>query len=139
MLRTICAFALLGPAVAFACPGSETADTSAKPMMANADPTHCAKDSSLVGGCCSYSTNLMAQRIHADGADTTLASARLERTEEALASKVAAPWKAGDYRVIANAVMEGVDTSGSLSLTGKVLEVDGVKYFLVTNAAKSST
>lgn len=133
------ALALLAPS-AHACPGSETASNEAHPTMASAavDPTHCAKDGALVGGCCSYSTNLMAQRIHADGADTTV-TATLVKTDEMLASKVAAPWKAGEYRVIANAVMENVDTAGTLSLTGKALEVDGVKYFLVTGATPSAT
>ena len=134
------AIALLAPN-ALACPGSETASNEAHATTASAaasDPTHCAKDGALIGGCCSYSTNLMAQRVHADGAEATV-TASLEKMDDMLASKVAAPWKAGEYRVIANSVMEAVDTTGTLSLTGKALEVDGVKYFLVTGATKSST
>ena len=65
--------------------------------------------------------------------------AAFSRTADLLASKVAAPWQVGDYRVIANAVMEGADTNGTLAVQGKVLEVDGVKYLLVTNVSKTNT
>jgi hypothetical protein len=122
---------------AFACPGSEKAEGTAM-ASAGADPTHCAKNADLVGSCCSYSTNMMAQRVHADGSETTL-TAFFSKTAEQLASKVAAPWSVGDYRVIANSVMESADTSGALVVQGKVLEVDGVKYLLVTTVEKSNT
>jgi hypothetical protein len=126
-------------APAHACPGAEgTAMASAHGDAGHADPTHCAKNAELVGSCCSYSTNMMAQRVHADGAETTL-TAFFTQTSEMLASKVAAPWSVGDYRVIANSVMEGADTAGALVVKGKVLEVDGVKYLLVTTVEKSNT
>lgn len=124
-------------APAHACPGAEKADGTAM-ASAHGDPTHCAKNAELVGSCCSYSTNMMAQRVHADGAETTL-TAFFTKTSEMLASKVAAPWSVGDYRVIANSVMEGTDTDGALVVKGKVLEVDGVKYLLVTTVEKSNT
>lgn len=121
---------------ALACPGSEQQATAM--ASASADPTHCAKDSALVGSCCSYSTNMMAQRVHADGAETTL-TAFFSRTADQLASKVAAPWSVGDYRVIANSVMETADTDAALVVHGRVLEVDGVKYLLVTEVGKTNT
>ena len=136
MLTTL--FALSFAPDAFACPGSEKADGTAMASAQAGDPTHCAKNSELIGSCCSYSTNMMAQRVHADGAETTL-TAFFTRTSEMLASKVAAPWTVGDYRVIANAVMEQADTAGAIAVHGKVLEVDGVKYLLVTTVEKSNT
>lgn len=134
MLTAFLAFAVSQPADA--CPGSEKAAEAT--AMASADPTHCAKDSSLVGSCCSYSTNMMAQRVHADGAETVI-TAFFTNTSEMLASKVAAPWMVGDYRVIANSVMEGADTTNPLAVKGRVLEVDGVKYLLVTDVSKTNT
>ena len=103
MVRLLTAFALLTPATALACPGEAKADATA--MAATDDPTHCAKKAELLGTSCSYSTNMMAQRVHADGAETSL-TAQFTRTAELLASQVAAPWVVGDYRVIANTVME---------------------------------
>lgn len=142
MFRTLVSLALLVPAAAFACPGMGDMAESAhdRPALASAtlDPTHCAKSSALVGEDCSYSTNLMAQRVHAEGQDTTV-TAKLERVDTALASHVAAPWKVGDMRVIANSVAETLDVTSTLALAGKVLEVDGVKYLLVTSAMKSNS
>ena len=143
MIRTLVSFALLVPSIALACPGKEMASSTAdKPVLAstsaNLDPTHCAKSAALVGDNCSYSTNLMAQRVHAEGATTTV-TGKLEKTDTVLASQVAAPWAVGGMRVIANEVAESLDASATLAMTGKVLEVDGVKYLLVTNATKSNT
>jgi hypothetical protein len=138
MFRIAAAFALLAPASALACPGSAKADGAAMASTASADPTHCAQNAELVGSCCSYSTNMMAQRVNEEGAATTL-TAQLTRTADLLASKVAAPWTVGDYRVIANSVMEQIDTSRAVSVQGKVLAVDGVKYLLVTSAAPTNS
>ena len=136
MLASLLLFATVGSETALACPGGE--GTAMASTAQGGDPTHCAKNAELVGSCCSYSTNMMAQRVHADGAETLL-TAQFVRTAEQLASKVAAPWSVGDYRVIANSVMESVDTTGALAVRGKVLEVDGVKYLLVTTAEKSNS
>jgi hypothetical protein len=122
-------------ATAFACPGKATAanadDSTEDATHADADATRCAKNADLVGTNCSYSTGMMAQRVNADGQDVSL-TAKLERTTENLPSKVAAPYTASDYHVIANEIVDGLDPAKKLNLTGKTLEVDGVKYFLVT-------
>ena len=144
MLRTtILSLALALPGVALACGGTKTADSDAPKVelaAVDADATHCAKKAELMGSSCKYSTGQMAQRVHADGKDTTL-TARLEKNDSPLESKVAAPFKVtGDLYVIANEVIEGVeDPAVDLALEGKVLEVDGVKYFLVTGFQKAST
>jgi hypothetical protein len=141
MVRTLVSFALLVPSAALACPGKEmAASTEPTPTLASAqlDPTHCAKNAALVGENCSYSTNLMAQRVHAEGKETTV-TAKLEATDKALASMVAAPWAVGDMRVIANEVAESLDATATLAMKGKVLEVDGVKYLLLTGATKSNS
>jgi len=138
MLRTaVLSFAILYPAAAaLACPGHEQAQLAS----VQADATRCAKKASLVGENCSYSTGMMAQRVHAEGKDTTLASVHLAKQDEMLASHVAAPYQVGDMYVIANEIVEQIsDPSASLALSGKVLEVDGVKYLLVTSFKQAST
>ncbi len=145
MLRTtILTLALSLPGVALACGGKSqmaSADDEAKVELAavSADATKCAKKAELVGTNCKYSTGMMAQRVHADGKDTTLTAA-LEKNEAELESHVAAPFKVSDMYVIANEVVDTIeDPASNLALKGKVLEVDGVKYFLVTGFDKAST
>lgn len=144
MLRTaILTITLAVPAAAFACPGKgEVASTSTQTTelaSVNADATKCAKKAALVGENCSYSTGMMAQRVDAEGAATKVV-AQLTKQDAMLESHVAAPFKVNDLYVIANEVIEQVaDPSAPLALDGKVLEVDGVKYFLVTSFQKAST
>jgi len=136
MLRSLVLFVLAAPSAALACPGAEmaTANTSTQA----ADPTHCAHNAALMGTSCAWSTGAMAQRVQTEGKDLSV-TAKLAPQATALASSVAAPYKAGDLFVIANTVIEQADVSASLALTGKVLEVDGVKYFLVTSFQKGNT
>jgi hypothetical protein len=140
MLRSLFALALTVPSAAFACPGAEmTADAGhSTTATAAVDPTHCAKNAALVGSSCAWSTGMMAQRVQAEGKDLSL-TAKLAPQGQALASSVAAPYQAGGYYVIANEVIEQADPSATLAMTGKVLEVDGIRYFLVTSFAKSNT
>lgn len=135
MLRYVFAAALLAPASALACPGSETtasASQTTELAAVNADPTHCAKNAALVGGNCAWSTGAMAQRVNTDGKDTTI-TAKLTAQAAALPSQVAVPFTVGGFNVIANTVIEQADPKATLAMSGKVLEVDGVKYFLVTS------
>ena len=144
MLRiAIVTFAIALPGAAFACSGhtdmASTAEAKAA-AVAEADATRCAKKASLVGENCSYSTGMMAQRVHAEGKETSLTSVRLEKQDKMLESHVAAPYQVADMYVIANEVVEQIpDPSASMALSGKVLEVDGVKYLLVTSYKKAST
>lgn len=131
----------LAPTAALACPGSEaTAANKDESQLASVavDPTHCAKNAALVGSNCAWSTGAMAQRVATEGKDTTI-TAKLTPQTKALASQVAVPFQVGGFDVIANQVIEQADTNGPLAMTGKVLEVDGVKYFLVTAFAKANT
>lgn len=135
--------ALALPSAAFACGGNKgtmttKADTEAKAEVAHADvdPTACAKKASLVGSSCSYTTGMMAQRIVAEGSDETYAGT-LTAFSEKLDSHVAVPFTLGsDVHVVANEVIEQLTEAGltdsKISLEGKLLEVDGVKYFVAT-------
>lgn len=142
MLRTaVLSFSILFPTAALACSGHKTELASTQATVpVQADATRCAKKASLVGENCSYSTGMMAQRVHAEGKDTSLASVQLAKQDKMLESHVAAPYQVADMYVIANEVVEQIsDPSASLALSGKVLEVDGVKYLLVTSFKQAST
>jgi len=140
-MKSVLLTALLFPAAALACPGKgdmAAADTKEE-AVAEADATKCAKKAEYVGSSCSYSTGMMAQRVHADGKDMTF-TAQLERNGDKLDSQVAAPFKAnGELYVIANEVVDQLDPSKEMAFEGKALEVDGVKYFLVTGYKASNS
>lgn len=136
--------ALALPGLALACGGAKTAAADAQPEVqltaAHADATKCAKKAELVGTNCKYSTGQMAQRVHTEGKATTL-TARLEHQPEQLDSHVAAPFVVNDdVYVIANEIVDQIeDRTAALTLSGKVLEVDGVTYLLVESFQKSSS
>jgi hypothetical protein len=145
MFRTLIVILAAAPSVALACPGKEAqmATTVEAPKVqlaatAAVDPTHCAKSAALVGSNCAWSTGAMAQRVQAEGKDTTV-TAKLATQPKQLQSHVAAPFQVGDMYVIANQVIETADPAATLAMNGKVLEVDGVKYFLVTTFQKANT
>ena len=101
--------------------------------------THCATSTDLVGASCSYSTGLMARRVVEEGRAWT-GGGPLIATEDKLDSSVAAPfvvWRDDGYRVIANELVQVLWDAGRLDgplvLTGKWLEVDGVRYVVLTS------
>lgn len=111
--------------------------TDAKP--ARTQPGNCARQGDLVGPeNCAWTTSLMAQRVIADGVSYTYVGG-LEVSRKILPSKVAAPYTIGPdgaMFVIANEVLDTLSETQTLSsirrveLTGKVLEVDGIVYFV---------
>jgi hypothetical protein len=101
-----------------------------------ATAAHCARSDKLVGSNCTYTTGLMARRVIEEGEDWSWEGA-LTDTDNNLSSSVAAPFAAGEgTHVIANELVESLSGAGllraNLSLTGKLLEVDGVRYVVVT-------
>lgn len=131
---------IASPGVALACDGmkEQTAAATANtvPTTAAVDPAHCAKNAELVGSNCSFSTGMMAQRVLDEGAAYTFAGI-LSATKNQLASHVAAPWTIGPegaVHVIANEVVEQLDGKGRVALEGRILEVDGIRYFVATKA-----
>ncbi len=128
----------LVPQVALACPGKNCEDCAhADEAEAASDPAACAKKAELVGGSCSYSTGMMAQRVLSEGRPWTFTGTLVESGGR-LDSHVAAPFVVGPEKVnvIANEVLESLTSSGAhggrVGLEGRVLEVEGVKYFVVT-------
>ena len=133
------------PGLALACPGKDDSTTAsagvegAHAKHASADASACAKKASLVGSACSYSTGMMASRVLEQGEAFTY-TGTLREASSPLASKVAAPFQVGPeaIRVIANEVVESASPSDRMDWSGKVLEVEGVKYFVVTGFEKTS-
>ena len=133
---------LAGPGSAWACPGQEDCGVCAHgeqpPSTKVHDPSACAKRSELVGGACSYTTSLVAERVLAEGKAWTF-EGHLVASPNALDSRVAAPFVVGpeSVHVVANEVLEALVASGSsltrVILEGHRLEVDGWKYFVITS------
>lgn len=122
------------PSTGWACDG-DAADCAEEP----ADPAVAAHKAEWLGQAgCSWTTAVMAQRVLAEGSPWT-GVGRLTRSEGALPSKVAAPFTVGAapaLHVVANEVLEKLDRDGvareRLALEGKVLEVDGTSYLVLT-------
>lgn len=126
-----------------ACPYEASASTTADsgtPLVVAVDAaaaSHCAKEASLVGQNCSYTTGMFARRVVEEGQDWTWQGALTDARDE-LSSQVAAPFAAEPgTRVIANELVETLKGAGHvhsrLALTGKLLDVDGVRYVVLTS------
>ena len=123
---------MLAPSLVLACPG---ADASAQ---ADRSATACAKKADLVGANCSYTTGKMAQRVMEQGRTWSFTGS-LASTENVLPSKVAAPFSVGPegrVKVVANEILEDLvagGVEGRVVLEGRLLEVDGVEYAVLTS------
>jgi len=145
-LPAIVLVTLITPGLALACPGkTASADEDVHQAVekgqshTSLDAAACAKKAALVGGSCSYSTGMMASRVLEQGKNFTY-TGTLVPTDEVLPSQVAAPFVAGPQhvRVIANEVVESAsDSESRMTWTGKLLEVEGVRYFVVTRYEKA--
>ena len=153
MIRSlVVGVALMLPALALACPYGNTKDCPYTPgsethaavnapaadaPTANADPAGCAHASGLVGSNCSFTTGAMAQNVLDHGTPWTFTGS-LSASANALPSHVAAPYTVGPQpvQVVANEVLESLTSAGvaanRVALEGRLLEVDGVKYFVLT-------
>jgi hypothetical protein len=99
--------------------------------------SHSARAGELIGSNCSYTTGMMARRVLEEGQDWSYVGT-LEATGNNLGSMVAVPYTAPDgVNVIANELVELMSSDGHLrsrlSLTGKLLEVDGVRYVVLVS------
>jgi hypothetical protein len=127
-----------------ACPGADEvlAATAIEECAAHSDrhavdPARSARRPELVGPeSCSWTTSVMAQRVLEQGTPWTYVG-KLSASLEALPSRVASPFTVGpDQRihVVANQILEQLprEATARVELTGRVLEVDGITYFVAT-------
>lgn len=99
--------------------------------------SHAARGGELIGSNCSYTTGMMARRVLEEGQDWTYVG-ELTASSNNLGSMVAVPYTATEgVNIIANELVEVMAVDGHvgsrLSLAGKVLEVDGVRYVVLTS------
>ena len=152
MTRLFVAVALSCSLVAWADPGELTEEqtlAAAEQTLAAAEQTLAAaeltkpkadasaKSVSLMGAGCSYTTGMMAQRVLAEGKAYSY-TGTLTSQKKSTVSGVAVPFSIGDkhdIHVIANEYVEELTTGGSdtnkLELSGKVLDVEGTRFFLL--------
>lgn len=146
MSRALVVALVLGaPGAALACGGSKSQGADAQHTAGSVDPTHCAKQAALVGSNCSYSTGMMAQRVLEQGSPYTF-TGTLATAQGELKSRVAAPFVLGpdqEVHLVANEVVESLVAAGAgsarVTLGGRVLEVDGVQYFVATTYEKANS
>lgn len=137
------AAAVFVPSVALACPGHLDGKHMADADAA-ANPAACAKKAEIVGGACGYTTGMMAQRVLMEGATWTF-TGRLTKFDGTSPANVAAPYTVGPdaVYVIGNEVVEELVASGAqtgrVALEGRRLDVDGVKYFVITGFAAGNS
>lgn len=124
-----------------ACPYETSASADGKATtLASVDAeaaAHCAKEASLVGQNCSYSTGMVARRVVEEGQDWAWQGSLVD-ARDTLPSQVAAPFAAeAGTRVIANELVEILKNSGHvhsrLAVTGKLLDIEGVRYVVLTS------
>lgn len=131
----------LVPSPARACPGGPSANSEPRTeghVISEEAAAHTATRASLIGSNCSYSTGSMARRIMDEGTDWS-AEDRLARTSNDHQNHVAAPFVLlGDpaVHIVASELLQLVPEPGAspprLELTGRSLEVDGVRYVVLT-------
>lgn len=150
-MRVLLLASLFAPTAALACGGKENpvaaAAVEADQVAAKAgvDPSHCAKQAELVGGNCSYTTGMMAQRVLDEGSAFSFTGSLVAAANE-LDSRVAAPYTVGPdgaIHVVANEVIERLVSANAhgkrVALAGKLLDVDGVSYFVATDFSEANS
>jgi hypothetical protein len=120
--------------------GTEHVGVSTLVVATRADPSKSAHLAKLVGPVnCTWTTGMMAQRVVVEGEPWTFVG-RLTSSRNDLWSRVAAPYTigppgAGAIHVLANEVLEALEQRGAtterLELHGHLLEVDGIRYFVI--------
>ncbi|MDP2308382.1 MAG: hypothetical protein Q8P18_20355 [Pseudomonadota bacterium] len=136
--------AFAGPidAPSHVAPSSAAPEIAAAVTMDVTAASHAARGGELIGSNCSYTTGMMARRVLEEGQDWSYVGT-LKASSNDLASMVAVPYTVSDrsppasVHVIANELIEVLAVEGHigarLSLVGKLLEVDGVRYAVLTS------
>lgn len=127
---------------AWACPyeASGATDPVATARVDEVAAAHVAHSAPLVGANCSYSTGLMARRVIAEGRDWSYVGG-LKASPNDLASRVATPFQTTggdpDGLIVATEILDMLVAAGhsaaTLSLSGRSMEIDGVRYVVLTS------
>ena len=119
---------------------ARSADTSLRVVghrVEAIDPTSPARSGAMLGSACSYRTATIARRVMAQGADYAYVGSLQSNTEAQ--GEVACPFRVGGQLktcVVASELVEHLAgetvESEALSLEGRILEIDGVRYVVLT-------
>ena len=115
--------------------GASTGETVVVQTLAAA---HSAQSSKLLGANCPYSTGIMAQRVLEEGGNWSY-QGPVSPFSGNLDSMVSCPYTTSDteIHIIATEFLEAIQKNGFLEqllhLEGKSLEVDGVRYVVITS------
>jgi len=119
------------------CGKCTDAHANLKEVSSASNPTACAKRADLVGSACSYATGMMAQRVVTEGREMSY-QGTLAKVAPAGTSRIATPYSMGpksSLQVIANEILEEIVdrklAGKALAFKGKMLEVEGVQYFVL--------
>lgn len=130
------AFALFTLVVASAA-FAEPPEVEQLPASTAPKATATATSASLMGTACSYTTGIMAERVQAEG-ESFRYHGSMTRRNDTPQKGVAVPFSIDDPTltfVIANEFVEQIVVNGhekeKLELKGKVLEVQGTRFFLL--------
>ena len=145
MLRTMLLGLLCtGVVVASPMPDSGATELSSSNKSSAPDPAVCAQETRLLGSSCARTTGQVAKQVLKEGRPMVF-TGRLVPTENALETNVAAPYSVGPnaVNVVANEVLEELVRFELLdyrvALEGRILDVDGVQYFVLTDFQQSSS
>lgn len=133
MRSLVAMFLILGlPAQA-----GNSAVRSVGPRVEAVDPTSPARSGAMLGAACSFRTSTVARQVMAEGADYAYVGS-LQRTA-ASQGDVACPFRVGaqaETCVVASELVEHLAAEGvdglALSLEGRIMEIDGVRYVVLT-------
>jgi hypothetical protein len=135
------AWMLLGK-VSAACPAdlvNAEAVSSGKPVTTEPELAgNSARPGKLIGASCTYTTSLVAQRVIAEGVPWSY-EGPLRLAEARVESQIACPYITGDggFQVVATELLDILVSCGYASspliLEGRTLEVDGVRYVVLTS------
>jgi hypothetical protein len=129
-------------ATVLACPANlvdPNAVAAGEPVsMELADASHSARPGPLMGASCLHSTGLMAKRVVDEGISWSYEGGLLP-TSSLLDATVSCPFSTenGTFQVVATELLDAIVSCGystqRLLLEGRSLEVDGVRYVVITS------
>ena len=136
------------PAHAVDPPAEAARGAAASPLPLEAEVApetvaHCARSKELVGANCSFTTGMTARRVLEEGVPWSWVGP-ITPTDNAQPTRIATPFRVDDgVLLVATALLEGLVQDGlagaNLRLDGRSLELDGVRYVVLTAFARVDT
>jgi hypothetical protein len=122
---------------------SVTPKDSSDSLAAPESASHSARSRELLGANCSFTTGTMARRVLEEGAAWTWVGT-LAQTDNAQPTRIATPYRADEgvflvgTELLETLVQKGL-SAANLRLEGRSLELEGVRYVVLTAFARVDT